>query len=211
MKRQAAALAAALLVAAAAAGVVGLMIHRHSSPDGLASGPGPGIFRGSEPPSGIHASDFTLRSYRGDDVHMASLRGRVVLLTFLDTRCTEKCPVIAAAIGSALRLLSPRERSQIVPLAITVEPHTDSPSSVRRFLRRRHALALDFLLGTPRELRPVWKAYGIVSALDTGNADVHSSDVRIVDRRGIWVSTLHAGLDLTPANLAYDLRVAFRR
>jgi hypothetical protein len=34
--------------------------------------------------------------------------------------------------------------------------------------------------------------------------------VRIFDRRGIWVSTLHAGIDLTPANLVHDIRAALR-
>lgn len=38
--------------------------------------------------------------------------------------------------------------------------------------------------------------------------DVHSADVRVFDRAGIWVSNLHVGLDLTPANLVHDLRVA---
>lgn len=33
---------------------------------------------------------------------------------------------------------------------------------------------------------------------------------RIFDRQGTWVTTLHPGADLTPANLAHDVRVALR-
>lgn len=45
-------------------------------------------------------------------------------------------------------------------------------------------------------------------AYETGNADTHSADVRVFDRNGKWVATLHAGADLTPANLAHDITTA---
>jgi cytochrome oxidase Cu insertion factor (SCO1/SenC/PrrC family) len=114
-------------------------------------------------------------------------------------------------IASAYRQLTPAERHRVVPLLVTVEPRSDTPAHVRRFLARRKALAIDYLVGSVPELRPVWKAYGIVPAVDTGNADVHSSDVRVFDRDGVWVSTQRAGVDLTPRNLAHDAREALRR
>jgi protein SCO1/2 len=139
---------------------------------------------------------------------MRSLRGRVVLVTFLDTDCKTKCPIVAAAVGAGLRMLQPSDRKRVTPLAITVDPPVDTPRRIRSFLARRHALGLDYLIGTTRQLRPVWKAFGVLSAVETGDADLHSSDVRIFDQRGIWVSTLHASVDLSPANLAHDLVVA---
>jgi protein SCO1/2 len=176
-----------------------------------ASGPPPGPYRGSEPPGQLAASDFRLRSYRGRIVSLRAQRGKVVLLSFVDTKCTEKCPIVTSVIAQAYRLLRPDERRQVVPLLISVEPHADTAAHVRRFLARRHALALDYLIGSVGQLRPVWKAYGIVAAVDTGNADIHSSDVRVIDRRGIWVATQHAGVDLTPSNLAHDALEALKR
>ena len=176
-----------------------------------ASGPPPGPYRGSEPPGQLAASDFRLRSYRGRIVSLRHQRGKVVLLSFVDTKCTEKCPIVTSVIAQAYRLLRPDERRQVVPLLISVEPHADTPAHVRRFLARRHALALDYLIGSVGQLRPVWKAYGILAAVDTGNADIHSSDVRVIDRRGIWVATQHAGVDLTPSNLAHDALEALKR
>jgi protein SCO1 len=189
-----------------------LVIHAltTSSAAPFASGPPPGAYRGSEPPRGILAPEFALRDYRGELVRMRALRGKVVLVTFLDTDCKTKCPLIAAAIGDALRLLSPAGRRETVALALTVNPASDKPASVRTFLRRRQALGLDFLLGTIREMRPIWRAFHVVAAAETGNADVHSADVRVFDRRGEWVSTLHLPPDLTPANLAHDIGVALR-
>lgn len=168
-------------------------------------------YHGSRPPRGLHAPAFSLRSYRGGLVRMRDLRGKVVLVTFLDTKCTEKCPTIASQIGAALPLLPSKARRQVVALAITVDPRVDSPASVRRFLRSRHALGMDFLLGSIRKLRPIWHAFYIVAAAETGSANSHSADARIFDRRGIWVSTLRPGVDLTPRNLVHDLLTALKR
>jgi len=166
-------------------------------------------YRGSIPPPGIHAPDFALRSYRGPIVRMSRLRGKVVLVTFLDSKCKESCPVITAVIAIAMHRLSPQERRQVEAVAITVEPHLDTPASVQRFLAARRAIGfLDFLIGSVRQLRPVWKAYGVLPALDTGSADIHSASVRVFNRDDVWVSNLHTTVDLTPANLLHDVRLA---
>jgi cytochrome oxidase Cu insertion factor (SCO1/SenC/PrrC family) len=99
-------------------------------------------------------------------------------------------------------------RREIVPVLISVNPNVDTPASIERFLTARRARALYYLVGSVQELRPVWKAYGILPAVDTGNPDIHSSDVRIFDRQGIWVSTQHAGVDLTASNLDHDINLA---
>jgi protein SCO1/2 len=181
-----------------------------STPLSSVSGPPPGSYRGSEPPKGIFVPNFALRDYRGKLVRMSALRGKVVLVTFLDTDCKTKCPLIASAVGDALRLLAPSERGHVAPLAVTVNPKRDTPERVRRFLRQRQALGLDFLVGTLKEMRPVWRQFHIVAAAETGSADIHSADVRIYDRKGEWVSTLHLPPDLTPENVAHDLRRALR-
>ncbi len=199
--------ATALLVPVLATLIVYSLV-RGSSSGSLAAGPPPGPYRGSEPPAQIHMPKFTLRDHRGRVIDSSDLLGKVTLVTFLDTDCKTKCPIIAAQIGDGLRLLSPAEQGAVVPLAISVNPASDTPQSVPTFLRRRQAEQLDFLLGPVRALRPVWRSFHVLSAAETGNADIHSADVRIFDRRGIWVATQHAGVDLTPSNLAHDIRIA---
>ena len=73
-----------------------------------------------------------------------------------------------------------------------------------------HAGSLRYLVGSEAALRPVWSAFQVLPALDTGSSDIHSAPVRIYDRKGVWISTLNAGADLTPANLAHDVGVALR-
>jgi cytochrome oxidase Cu insertion factor (SCO1/SenC/PrrC family) len=206
------AVAAGIAVLAAAAAAAALLLASRDSSNGSAARPPAGPYRGSRPPAGIRAPDFTLRDYRGKTVRMASLRGRIVLTTFVDSACREACPIILARLARGLRLLDPQTRRLVTALAITVNPPVDTPPHVRRFLRERGALGqIDYLLGSVRQLRPVWKAYGILPAVDTGNADVHSADVRVFDRHGEWVSTLHTAVDLTPENVAHDIRTALQQ
>ncbi len=175
------------------------------------SGSNSATYRGSQPPPGLRAPDFALRSYRGPVVRMRDLGGKVVLVAFLDTACIDKCPIIAAEIGAAITLLTPTERIDMEALAITVLPKVDTPSRVRTFLQQRHAVGkLDWLIGPADALPEVWKRFAVLPAADTGDANVHSAGVRVFDRMGIWVSTLHAGVDLTPGNLVHDIWVALR-
>jgi cytochrome oxidase Cu insertion factor (SCO1/SenC/PrrC family) len=169
------------------------------------------LYKGSEPPAGIRAPDFTLLDYRGRTVRMLSLRGRVVVTTFVDSACHEACPIIVGQLAQALRTLDAEQRKRVVALAITVNPKIDTPAHVRRFLRERRALGeVDYLIGPAKRMRAVWTAYAILPAVDTGDADTHSADVRIFNPDGIWVATQHVGADLTPAHLVYDISRALR-
>jgi cytochrome oxidase Cu insertion factor (SCO1/SenC/PrrC family) len=164
---------------------------------------------GTRPPDGITMPAFSLRDYRGARVTSASLVGKAVALTFLDSACKESCPVIAHEMGRAAALLDAGDRGRVAFYAITVDPRVDSPAHVRAFLRREGALgSVGYLLGAVGELRPVWRAFHVLPAVDTGRASVHSAPVRIYAPGGTWVSELDPTVDLTPQNLAHDLRAA---
>jgi protein SCO1/2 len=176
--------------------------------DGVAAAGGP--FSGSEPPGVFSAPDFELRdAVDGSLVRMSALRGRVVVLTFLESRCTTACPLIASQLSSALRALSPEQRSQVVALAVSANPRDDTAASVRAFLRRHRAVGQIRYLNRPQgELRRVWSEYQVVSATETGDADTHSAPVRIYSRSGRWLVTQHAGADLSASNLVHDIALA---
>lgn len=165
--------------------------------------------RGSRPPARIDLPRFSLRDEQGRTVTSDSLSGKAVLVTFLDTKCREACPIIAEQIRQALAQLGPDDRERTAAVAISVHPEDDTPAAVRAFLRRhRVENVLRYLVGSEAELRPVWDAFQVLPALDSGSSDIHSAPVRVYDRDGVWISTQAAGADLTPANLAHDVRVA---
>ena len=167
--------------------------------------------RGSQPPARIELPRFRLRDQQGRTVSSDDVAGKALVVTFLDTKCRESCPIIADQIRQALARLSPADRADTVALAISVQPGVDTPAAVRDFLRRhRVTRELRYLVGSEKQLRPVWRAFQVLPALDSGSSDIHSAPVRIYDRTGVWMSTQAAGADLTPANLAHDVGVALQ-
>jgi cytochrome oxidase Cu insertion factor (SCO1/SenC/PrrC family) len=168
-----------------------------------------GPYRGSEPPGRILLPAFDLPSYRGGRVSAGALRGRVVLLTLLDSQCTDACPILASVVARTVDQLTASERAQVRAVAVTGDPVEDTPASVRHFLAARRAQGrLDYLIGEERELRPLWKALHVLPSLDTGQDTLHSAPLRIYARDGVWVATLHAGVDLSEENLLHDIRYA---
>jgi protein SCO1/2 len=164
---------------------------------------------GTRPPAGLTLPSFSLHDYRGGRVSSADLGGKAVAVTFLDSACKESCPVIARQMGRAYAQLSTSDRDRVGFYAITVDPRVDSPARVRSFLRRQGAAGVvGYLLGNVGELRPVWRAFHVLPAVETGSASIHSAPVRIYAPNGAWVSELDPTVDLTPANLAHDLRSA---
>lgn len=196
-------LALLLVLVVAAAGVLAALLATRGS-DASAS-----PYLGSLPPGDIPLPEFAFPDQDGVVVDSSALRGKVVLVTFLDSQCQEACPIAASVIGEAMRQLSPEEREQVTALALSVDPPEDTPESVEAFLERlRAADSLRYLVGPVDEMRPVWNRFAVATSFDSGEDDLHSVPVRIFDRDGIWVSTLNPGVDLTPANLAHDVRAA---
>jgi protein SCO1 len=203
--------AAVALVLASAVGLAIAAVVTASFAGGSSQAEEDSQYRGSEPPAGIPMPDFALRSHDGRTIHSDELRGRVTVLTFLDSQCTESCPVIAWTVARAIDGLTPVEQKDVEVVAISTDPAEDTTASVRRFLARNRAAGrLRYVGGgePERELRKVWRAFQVLSSLESGHDTLHSAPVRIYDRTGTWVATLHAGADLTEANLAHDIHVA---
>lgn len=195
----------ALVLALAAAGaVVGVVLARDA-------GPAAGPYRGSTPPEGLTLPAFSLTDEDGRQVTSESLRGKAVAVTFLDTQCRADCPIVAPLVAQAVRQLTPEERERVVALAITADPTGDTPENVDEFLERLRVRGLlHYLVGPLDEMEPIWRAFAVTSSYETGIDDLHSIPVRVFSPDGTWVSTLNSGADLTPDNLASDLRTALQ-
>ncbi len=157
--------------------------------------------------------DFSLRNHDGRRVRTSDLRGHVTLVTFLDSQCTESCPVIAWTVARAIDALTPAEKRNVRAVAISTDPAEDTRATVRRFLTGNRAFGRLLYVGggqAESKLQSVWKSFYVLSSLESGQDSLHSAPVRIFDRGGSWVATLHAGADLSEANLVHDIRVALR-
>jgi protein SCO1/2 len=148
--------------------------------------------------------DFTLRNQDGEPVRLSGERGSVVVLSPMYTTCSDTCPIAAQQIRGALDDLSETERGQVRAHALSVDPANDTPDSARKFLIERRVRGyLDFLLGTRRELAPVWREFGFSPQTE---ALEHNAYVVVLDRSGR--QRVGFPVDrLTPEGLAHDLRL----
>jgi protein SCO1 len=189
--------ALATLLLCGAAAVTGVWIaaaQRADDPVRPAS-----AFAGALRPPDARAPEFRLRDQDGKPVSMAQYRGRTVVMTFIYSTCKDTCPGQVQSIRGALDKLG----RDVPVLAVSVDPRNDTPANARRFLLEQHVTGrVRFVLGSERELAPVWRGYGI--APQRGELD-HSAYVVVVDGDGRQrIGFPHS--ELTPEGLASDLR-----
>ena len=167
---------------------------------------GPSGFAGAVSPPGARAADFRLRDQDGAPVSLGATRGQITVLTFLYTSCEDTCPVAASQIGGALDKLGDAAR-EVPAIAVSVDPANDTAALARKFLLgRRLNGRMRFALGSRKQLRPVWRSYGVrPQGSDPDATDFeHSARVVVVDRRGR--QRVAFPLDqLTPDALAHDV------
>ena len=154
---------------------------------------------------GAIAPDFTLTDGpTGDVITLSSLRGSVVLLTFLYTHCPDVCPLTAETIRNARDRLGSSAKN-VAFLAVSVDPAGDTPNSTRTFVREhRLERELRYLIGSSAALARVWQSYGIAAAVSSGDV-LHSDVIYLIDKGQRGRILLHS--TIAPEVLAADLGI----
>lgn len=152
------------------------------------------------------APEFALTDQFGQPTSLSQFHGRPVALTFIYTHCTDVCPLIASNMHMAYQQLG-SQASQVALVAVTVDPQNDSVDQIRAFSDQRGLTdEWHFLTGSPDQLAPIWKSYGIFAqALSTPDQIEHSAPVYLIDQSGAERATLPD--DFTADTLSQDLRV----
>ena len=134
---------------------------------------------------------------------LASLRGKTVLLTFLDPVCTTDCPLIAQQFRTANELLGSRSK-QVELVAIAANPAYYSAAALRAFDRQEGMDQVPnwtFLTGSLPQLRKAWHDYFFSATLvPAGGMVLHSDVAYVIDPQGQVRYELN--LDPGPANSA---------
>ena len=154
-------------------------------------------------PGSKRAPSFTLRGAQGGFVSLASERRRLVLLTFLDSRCKKACPLEGRELGQVEQALR-GWRFPVSLTVVTVDPAGDTRKTIHKFIREsRWTLPWHWLGGSPRALRPIWRAYGIDVKQVPGDI-AHSVVLYVIDSRGYMrVAYL---FPFAPREVAQDIR-----
>lgn len=146
------------------------------------------------------APQFTLMDQRGTRIGLEERRGRVVLLAFLDPKCTDICPLTALHFRNVYDALG-TDAPQVALLAVNVNPDQTSVEAVAEASERWGVSDLaswHFLTGEPAQLEAVRAAYGALGGVPKdGKAGevAHTPGVWVIDQTGVqrWYVSIPDG------------------
>jgi protein SCO1 len=131
------------------------------------------------------AREISLRNSLGQRVRLSDYRGKAVLLTFIYDHCPDVCPLIVANLHDALSMLGAKA-GEVRIVAVSVDPRGDTPATVAAFLAAHEMTGrMQYLIGSERELAPVWHTWGVaVNATPDSREVDHSAFIYGIDASG---------------------------
>ncbi len=169
---------------------------------GAVAGAGPAL-----PVIGKSAPDFSLTSQSGKAVRLSRFRGKLVLLDFIYTHCTDVCPLITANLARVQRDLIARGwwGTDVVFVSVTTDPARDTPAVLKAYAARYGAdlRAWYFLTGPIQTLAGLYHAYGIIVRPAGMGLQEHAAPTFVISRQGVVLGAY--GFDFTPPDVLNDL------
>jgi len=133
------------------------------------------------------APGFTLTDQAGRTMSMPGLRGKVVVLQFMDDHCTDICPIVAQEFVDAYRDLGPLA-GKVVFAAVNVNPYYRSVPAVAAFSAEHQLSSIPgwhFFTGSLAALRAAWHGYNVSVGVPNPNGDIiHTSAIYFIDPEG---------------------------
>jgi protein SCO1/2 len=166
-----------------------------------------GVF---EPPRAAPAIGLTASD--GGAFDLARYRGKLVVLEFGFTHCTEVCPVSLASLAQARKLLG-AAAADVQVVFVTVDPARDSATRLRSYLAQFDPGFIG-VTGKQQQVDAVLKAYGISATKKMAEGSKteytmhHSSYLYFVDRRGMLRALMPFGRPA--AEIAHDAELLLR-
>ena len=147
--------------------------------------------------SGEIVPDFALVDQNGQRVRLADFRGKVVLLTFIYTRCPlpNYCPLMSKNFASLQERLQKQFPGKFQLLSVSIDPQFDRPEVLKGYAARytHNDSTWTFGTGTPEQTDAVGELFGLVQERAGGliNHDLRTAliapDGRLVH---VWKSNV---------------------
>ena len=179
-----------VLGVAAVAGVTIALVRESRAPAAIESPAAPVTAIATWAAGARHAPAFRLADQHGASFSLASLRGRPVIVTFIDPVCRNLCPLEAKVLSKAVQQLPAADRPVIV--SVSVNPWANTAANFRQDATHwRLDPGWRWGVGTSRQLAAVWRSYGIevqvvkkVVAGVTVRSIAHTEGAFLIDRAG---------------------------
>jgi protein SCO1/2 len=154
-------------------------------------------------PVGSSIPDFELVDQSAEPLTLGSLRGKVVAVNFIYSRCPlpDYCPRMVEYFRTVRSRFQDRMNSDLVLLTVTFDPQYDTPKILMEYAMSQHAggPGWHFLTGDAAKIERVCNAFGIQYFPDEGLI-THSLQTAVIDRDGRLAATVE-GKDFTPRQL----------
>lgn len=151
------------------------------------------------------APELKLKNSLGEPVDLSEYKGKAVLVTFIYTHCPDVCPLIVSHLKTAQAELGAKARDLRI-VAVSTDPQGDSPRTVAKFLAE-HGMSgqMQYLIGSPAELRKTWTDWGIVAKRAKTGRDLveHSALVYGIAADGKITTLYPANFD--PSEIVHDV------
>ena len=184
-----------MMVSLAATVVMVLLVYRdqdrmqsHAASPGIRSQRAPVVGKGE--PLLRALPQFSLTDMNGRDFGSEELVGKVWIVDFIFTRCTQICPIMTSRMAQVQQALQKHPRYDDVRLvSISVDGEHDTPAVLKDFaaIYEADTTSWVFLTGTEQEVWPlVIDGFGLALDYDADNKEMpisHSGRFVLVDRQ----------------------------
>jgi protein SCO1/2 len=154
-------------------------------------------------PVGAPIPDFELVDQHNAAIRLSALKGKVIAVTFIYTRCPlpDYCPRMIENFRAVRSRLAARMDRDLVLLTISFDPKYDTPQMLATYAASNRAggPGWHFLTGDPANIERVCNAFGIQYWPEEGLI-THSLQTAVIDRDGRLAGTVE-GKDFTPQQL----------
>jgi protein SCO1/2 len=144
-------------------------------------------------PVGEVVPDFELIDHSGARVSIGSLRGKVVAVNFIYTRCPlpDYCPRMVANFRAIRDRFAARMGRDLALLTVTFDPKFDTPERLSKYMAAERAggPGWHFLTGDAAGIERVCAAFGIQYWPEEGLI-THTLETAVIDRDGRLAATV---------------------
>ena len=152
---------------------------------------------------GTAMPDFELTDQAGAPLALSALKGKVVAVTFIYSRCPlpDYCPRMIENFKALRTRFAARMDRDLVFLTISFDPRYDTPEILARYAASQRAggPGWHFLTGDAAKIERVCTAFGSQYWAEEGLI-THSLQTAVIDREGRLAATVE-GKDFTPQQL----------
>jgi len=163
-------------------------------------------FNFSELPNMGLAPDFMLISQDEAKFELASLLGKVVLVTFIYTSCPDICSTLTYKMAHLQNDLGGAFGKDVAFVSITFDPERDTTEVLKAYAEAFDAdpAGWFFLTGNVKTVRKVAAQYGLITIPRPDGTIDHNLLTTLIDRRG-RMRVQYSGFRFDPAEMHRDL------